>query len=151
MGRVEAIWLKRMKRGPMDPVARATLIAGRGLRGNANQGGRRQVTLISAEAWARVTADLGVALDPSLRRANLLVSGLELARSRGRVLAIGACRIRIQGETTPCYEVDEAHPGLQAALAPEWRGGVFGVVESGGEIAVGDAIADVQPGHAEHG
>ena len=43
MGRVEQLWIKRMKRGPMDPVTRAVAIAGRGLQGNANQGGKRQV------------------------------------------------------------------------------------------------------------
>ena len=46
-GHLRAIWIKRMKRGPMDPRETATLVPGRGLVGNANQGGRRQVTLIS--------------------------------------------------------------------------------------------------------
>ena len=45
-GRLEAIWIKRAKRGVMDPVSRATLVADRGITGNANQGGRRQVTII---------------------------------------------------------------------------------------------------------
>ena len=35
----------------MDPVDRAELVAGRGLRGNANQGGKRQITILSEEAW----------------------------------------------------------------------------------------------------
>ena len=41
-GAVRAIWLKRFKRGPMDPQETATLRAGKGLVGNANQGGRRR-------------------------------------------------------------------------------------------------------------
>lgn len=50
-GRLEAIWIKRAKRGPMDPAPRARLVAGRGIAGNANQGGRRQVTVIARETW----------------------------------------------------------------------------------------------------
>ena len=46
LGEVRAIWLKRFKRGPMDPQETATLRAGKGLVGNANQGGRRQVILL---------------------------------------------------------------------------------------------------------
>lgn len=45
-GRLERIWLKRMKGGPMDARDRATLVAGRGLLGNANQGGKRQSTIL---------------------------------------------------------------------------------------------------------
>jgi hypothetical protein len=41
-GRIEAIWKKRFRRGPMDEIDSAVLVAGRGMAGNANQGGRRQ-------------------------------------------------------------------------------------------------------------
>lgn len=143
-GRLERIWIKRARRGPMDPVERATLVEGHGLAGNANAGGRRQVTVVDAAAWERATADLDREVDPSERRANLLVRGIDLRETRGRVLAIGRCRIRIGGETRPCNRMDEASPGLQDALDPDWRGGVFGVVERGGEIALGDAV-DLQP------
>ena len=138
-GRLEAIWVKRMKRGPMDPVPVAELVEGRGIRGNANQGGRRQVTLIEREQWERMMGELGADVPPTTRRANLLVSGLPLANSRGRTLEIGACRIRIFGETKPCWQMEEALPGLQNAMRPDWRGGAFGEVVVGGEIRVGDA------------
>ena len=49
------IWIKRMHRGPMDAVAEADLVAGRGLRGDATQGGRRQVTIMSLDRWQALT------------------------------------------------------------------------------------------------
>lgn len=140
-GRLDAIWIKRGAHGPMDAAAAAEAVTGRGLAGNADQGGKRQVTILSREAWAAATADLGAAVDPSLRRANLLVSGIDLADSRGKVLGIGAVRIRIYGETRPCDLMDRQAAGLRAALDPDWRAGAFGEVVEGGPLAVGDAAA----------
>lgn len=124
----------------MDGVAQAVLEAGRGLVGNANQGGRRQVTLIERERFTAQVASLGGPLDPSARRANLMVTGIALADSRGRTLRIGTSRIRIIGETKPCERMDEALPGLRAAMYDNWGGGAFGEVTAGGAIAVGDDV-----------
>ncbi len=144
-GKLERIWVKRAKLGPMDPHPTAHLIAGEGIAGNSNRGGRRQVTVISAEGWADAIAELDggagtVEVDPSARRANLMVSGLPLAETGGRVLRVGACRVLIRGETRPCERMERARAGLKAALGPDWRGGVFGEVIEGGEIAVGDPV-----------
>ena len=138
---LEAIWIKRAHGGPMDPAAEARLVAGRGIAGNADQGRRRQVTIIEREVWESIMRDLGGALDPSARRANLMVSGLGLADSRGRILRVGECRIRIFGETRPCRSMDEALPGLAGALRPDWGGGAFGEVLDDGSIRVGDRVA----------
>jgi MOSC domain-containing protein YiiM len=137
-GRLEAIWLKRAKRGSMDPVPSAVLEAGRGIAGNADFGRRRHVTILDADEWERRVAALGATLDPSARRANLLIRGLDLTESRGRTLAVGGCRIRIDGETKPCERMDEALPGLRQALYEGWGGGGWGAIVAGGTIAVGD-------------
>jgi MOSC domain-containing protein YiiM len=140
-GRLKAIWVKRMSWGPMDPVDSAELIAGLGLRGNANQGGRRQVTILEQEVWEELMRRLGGTLPPSARRANLLVTGIRLAESRGRVLRIGTARIRIHGETRPCERMDEAMAGLREAMRADWAGGVHGEVLEGSRIGVGDPVS----------
>ena len=138
MPRLEQIWIKRARLGPMDAVERARAVAARGLVGNANQRGRRQVTLVSQEHWQQLTAHLSA--DPIVRRANLLLSGVDLANSRHKVLRIGAVRIRILGETRPCERMDDAVAGLRAALSARWGGGAFGEVLDDGEINVGDSV-----------
>lgn len=139
-GRLEAIWRKPARREPMEPLEAARLVEGEGLAGNADPGGRRQVTVIAREAWRRAEQELGREVDPSARRANLLVRGVELRETAGRLLAVGPCRIRVRGETKPCGRMDEAADGLQEALRPEWRGGVYGEVVAGGELHVGDPV-----------
>jgi len=140
-GRLESIWLKRMKRGPMDLVQRALLVDGKGLQGNADQGGRRQVTILEQEVWSLLMQQVQGTLPPSARRANLLVRQLPLARSRKRILSIGDCRIRILGETKPCERMEELCVGLQKIMSKGWAGGVFGEVLVGGEISVGDSVS----------
>ena len=140
-GRLEAIWLKRARLGPMDSVPAADLEAGCGIVGNADYGGRRQVTILDADEWERRVNSLGARLDPSARRANILIRGIDLAESRGRVLAVGASRIRIDGETKPCDLMERALPGLRRALYERWGGGAWGAVVQTGRIAVGDPVA----------
>lgn len=139
-GALEAIWIKRMKGGPMDPGKTARLVAGRGIVGNANQGGRRQVTLISRERWDELMDQLDAEIDPVGRRANLMLRGIDLIESRERVLRIGQARLRIRGETRPCEQMDAALHGLREAMRERWGGGAFAEVLEGGEIAVGDPV-----------
>ena len=124
----------------MDAVDQATLDEA-GLAGNANRGGRRQVTIITRERWTELMRDLGADLPPSARRANLLVSGVDLEQSRGRVLRVGAARLLINGETRPCEQMEDAHAGLQALMRERWGGGAYAEVVDGGEIRIGDEIS----------
>jgi MOSC domain-containing protein YiiM len=140
MGRVDRIWVKRAHGGPMDARPAVQLVAGRGVAGSADQGGKRQVTILSRERWTAACESLGQALDSRERRANLLVSGIDLEDTRGRVLVLGACRVRILGETKPCEQMDDAFTGLRDALRPHWGGGAYGEVLDGGEVAVGDEV-----------
>jgi len=140
MNKLERIWIKRMKRGPMDPVDKARVVAGRGIVGNANQGGKRQVTILSAKHWQQVTAFLDAAPDPRERRANLLVSDVDFTGAHGKILKIGNVRVRIYGETRPCEQMEKAASGLKAAMQVPFGGGAFGEILDDGEIAVGDVV-----------
>jgi MOSC domain-containing protein YiiM len=145
-GRLEAIWIKRAHRGPMDPVQEAQLDPARGLVGSADRSRRRQVTLIEAESWSRLMSELHADIDPSARRANLLISGVSLDETRGRILQIGPVRLVIGGETTPCERMDEALTGLRAAMGTRWAGGAFAQIRAGGDVRVGDPIIWLQAG-----
>jgi MOSC domain-containing protein YiiM len=98
------------------------------------------VTLVSKDQWAAVVAALGRPVDPSVRRANLLVSGIELEARRGEVLLVGACRLKVQGETRPCERMDEALQGLRAALERARAGGIYAEVLEGGVVGIGDPV-----------
>ena len=135
------IWIKRARRGPMDSRSQARLIAGRGLVNNSDQGGKRQVTIVSSEAWDTAQADLGEMVDPVARRANLLVSGVDLEHSQGKVLQIGKALILINRETRPCERMDEASQGLRSALDPHWRAGAYGEVVHDADIQIGDSVS----------
>lgn len=139
-GILETIWIKRGKRGPMDKTDSAKLVIGKGIVNNANQGGKRQVTIIEKEVWQRLMAELNADIDASARRANLLISGVPLANTRGRILQVGDVRLKINGETRPCERMEEALPGLQEAMKENWGGGAYAEVLNDGEISIGDTV-----------
>jgi MOSC domain-containing protein YiiM len=138
-GLLVGIFVKRAHAGPMDFVQSATL-DDKGLVGNADRGGFRAITLVSSERWDELMRSVGAALPPETRRGNLVLSGIDLEGSRGKTLRIGACRLRIGGETRPCELMEEAAAGLQEAMRSRWGGGAYATVMEGGAIAVGDGV-----------
>jgi MOSC domain-containing protein YiiM len=130
----------------MDPVSEVRAVTGQGIERDANFGrGRRQVTVIEQEVFERITETLTDAR-PSMRRANVMVSGIRFEGTRGRILTLGGVRLSILGETRPCERMDEQCPGLTDALDPSWNGGVFATVLEGGAIRMGDeARLDPEP------
>lgn len=110
-----------------------------GLIGDYKGTTKRQITVLSEEAWTETCADLKTNLPWLCRRANLLVSGLELENTIGNYLSIGDVLLEIIGETTPCVKMNDAHGDLLNALIPNWRGGVSCRVVQGGKIKMGDS------------
>ncbi|MGL4312799.1 MAG: MOSC domain-containing protein [Sphingomonas sp.] len=133
-------------RAAMEVLRSVAITPERGVEGDCKgrfkPGGRnrRQVTLIERGDWDAAMAELGIAIPWQERRANLLVDGLDLPQIAGAVLRIGAVRLIVMVECDPCQRMDALHPGLRAALRPDWRGGVCCRVLSGGVITVGDRV-----------
>ena len=138
-GRLKAIGRHAVPGGAMETVETAAVSIEDGVEGNVPTSRRRKVTVVAAEAWAAACAELGADLSWTLRRANLLVEGLDLPRQPGARLRIGGVVLEVTQETAPCALMDAQHPGLKAALTPDWRGGVSCRVVAAGRVTAGDA------------
>lgn len=153
-GRLLAIATRRRSRGAMLELPRAAVTRRGGVAEDfRGRPGRRQVTVLSLEDWQAACAEAGRPELPwTARRANLLVTGVDLAAANqaaaasaeGCVLRVGtvegAVELEVTGETAPCDRMEEACPGLRAALAVDGRGGVTCRVRRGGELAAGDPV-----------
>ena len=141
MGELVGIARRDAKRAAMQELQSATVTQDTGVANDfRGRPGKRQVTILSADVWNAVCDELGNALPWTTRRANLLVSGVELPRDSGGTIRVGPVTLRVTMETDPCSRMDEQHDGLREALVPDWRGGVCCEVISGGDIAIGDAV-----------
>ena len=139
MGRVVALFVYPADGGPAE--ARETVVAHPGgLEGDHARAPHRAVTVLALERWREATAEVGVDLPPVARRANVVVSGVELPGALGLRLRLGEVEIEVLGEVKPCHVMEETAPGLRAALTPAWRGGVHGRVLRAGAIRVGDEV-----------
>jgi MOSC domain-containing protein YiiM len=145
-GRLIGMARRDTKRAPMETLERGRIGVEFGLEGDfrglrrPGKEPKRQVTILAREGWEAACADLGRELPWTTRRANLFVEGIALPRRAGDVMTIGDVRLEITVEVEPCERMEEAAAGLQAAMRPDWRGGVGCRVLQGGEIAIGDAI-----------
>lgn len=140
-GRLLGIARKSKSRAPMEELQGAELTPETGLEGDyRGKLRRRQVSVLSREAWEETCKTHGKDLPWTTRRANILIEGLELKESKGARLRIGNAVLEVHCETDPCSRMDDASPGLRKALEPDWRGGVCCRVISGGEISVGDSV-----------
>jgi len=138
--RIERLWIRREAGGAVEPCEQLVLVAGEGIEGDHTFGRMRHVTLIFAQDWRAATAELGEEVDPAERRANVLLSGGAGLDLVGQTVRLGAVRLEIKGETRPCPVMEKAAAGLQAALGPDGRGGVWGRVLEGGTLQPDDAL-----------
>lgn len=142
MGEVIGISTRIKKRAEMVVYASAKLSFEGGV-GDDSRGkikNDRQVTVMSNESWKETCKELGAELHWTIRRANILIEGVDLKNSKGMLLSIGNFFLEITGELKPCERMDEQYEGLTNALIPYWRGGVTCKVLSEGIVNEGDVV-----------
>ena len=130
--------------GPMVELEEAPVTCERGVAGDPRgQPGPRQVSLLLERDWREVGFELRQQLPWTVRRANLLVAGIELPIYSYEPcwLAIGDdLIIAVNGEMAPCWRMDNAVHGLAGALALDWRCGRICNVLRSGWIKLGDKV-----------
>ena len=153
-GTLEHIFVAPAARVPPMPVATATAVVGRGLEGDRYflgvgafsrwPGEGRQVTLIEAEAVDAIRSEAGVDLSAGQHRRNLATRGVRLADLLGRRFRVGPVLLRGQRLCAPCKYLDRL-VGVSVYRAMIGRGGLRAEVVEGGEIRVGDVVANDPP------
>jgi MOSC domain-containing protein YiiM len=147
MGVLTGIARHGRPRGPIEVLESVHVSIEAGLAGDfrgavkPGRSAKRQVSLIERADWDAAMAELGIDHHWSVRRANLLVEGLDLPQRPGALVRIGeSVVLEIMMECDPCSRMEEIEPGLKAALTPDWRGGALARVIEGGDIRLGDSI-----------
>jgi MOSC domain-containing protein YiiM len=139
-GTLRGIAVRGASRAPMQERQEVKVTIEQGIREDYRGSGLRQVTFISVEQWQETIKELDVDLPWHTRRANLLIEGIDLPDTVGEQIRIGDCLFTIYGETEPCQRMEELQAGLQQALKPDLRAGVWGKVVEGGTLRVGESV-----------
>lgn len=133
-------------KAPMEVLTSVLVTPERGVEGDSRGiikpggKGKRQVSLMERVDWHAAMAELGRDVPWWERRANFLVDGLDLPQTPGSLLRVGSVLMVVTTECDPCRRMEAVAPGLEAALAPDWRGGALARVLEGGVVTVGDLI-----------
>jgi MOSC domain-containing protein YiiM len=153
-----------------QPCDRVELVAGLGVADDAHAGAKvqhlsrmkknpdqpnlRQVHLIHAELLDEVAAK-GFSVAPGELGENITTRGIDLlGLPTDTRLRLGDAVIRVTGLRNPCAQIDTFRPGLLAEMVEKHadgsvkrKCGVMAVVESGGTVDRGSAIAvELPPG-----
>lgn len=142
-GRIEWIALTPYRGGGLEVVDSAALMEERGLEGDyraEKRGGKRQVSLIQWEHLDVIAALCGrAAVDPSLLRRNIAVSGINVSALKAGRFRIGNAVLQATGHCHPCSRM-ERNLGPGGYNAVRGHGGITAMVIESGKIERGDAV-----------
>ena len=142
--RVLALWVRPKTSSPLEPRSVLELLEGEGVVGDHTLGRLRHVTIVFEDDWNTAVALVSSEpVDPLGRRANVLVSGGSGGRWIGKMVKLGEATVEIKAETVPCPVMELAATGLQDALRPDHRAGVWGRIKGSGEVRPGDTLEGV--------
>ena len=141
MAKLIGIAIKHTKRAPMQTLSSAFISIDKGVENDfRGKPSKRQVTVMSQQAWQDANVGLNTDLPWTIRRANLLVDELDMEDTAGSIITIGDVVLQIKQQTDPCERMEEAAKGLYNALKPRWRGGVCCRVINEGKVKLGDDV-----------
>lgn len=140
--RVLRLWVRPRTDAPLEERDHLAIETGKGVVGDHAHGRLRHVTIVFEDDFAAAARVLGRPVDPSARRANVLVSGGDGRRFVGRTIRLGGVTLEVKGLVAPCDAMDRAAQGLKDALAPDGRAGIWGRVVEGAVLRPGDVLAD---------
>lgn len=145
-GEVVSIHRVTVKDAPAEPLTEAVVRADRGIegdwRGRPNSGG--QLTLIEEEALEGVARRLGITVQPGSSRRQVVVRGMALNPTVGKVLRVGEVEVEVVMLCDPCDNMErKIAPGARDALTS--RGGIRTRVLKGGTLRVGDRVSVLEP------
>lgn len=144
-GRVDWLGVRPARDAPVMPRDAVEAIAAKGLVGDRYAGGsgKRGVTLLQAEHIPVIAQLAGLdAIDPSVFRRNVVVSGIPLVALKGRRFRIGDVLLEGTGPCDPCSKM-EAALGEGGYNAMRGHGGLCARILEGGTIRLGDAVTAV--------
>jgi MOSC domain-containing protein YiiM len=125
--------------GQPHAVEEVEAIARQGLVGDRKFGARRQISIVSLDELADAEARLGAEIPPGSTRRQITISDGRFDRTPGATIRIGEVVVSVNGDCSPCDEMEESiGPGARAALVD--LAGVTGTILEGGVIRVGDPV-----------
>jgi MOSC domain-containing protein YiiM len=140
-GKLLGIARRSKTREPMETPNEVLVTIEAGVQGDCHGSEPdRQVTVVGADSWRDACRDLEMEVPWTMRRANLLLGGIDLSETEGALISIGDIQLEVVGENPPCRVMDIQQNGLRKALKPAWRAGVTCRVLSGGKLRVGDSV-----------